>query len=407
MPDLQNTQAIPDQPRYLLRVAFGSSVLLDTRHDHDVFTKHGEAAYVEQIRKTENKPYESGVLFPLAMLLLHINRLSGMRIFDLVLVSKNHSAASLKVETSLTKLGLADHGQFALGPTSYNRGHDDDVLGDLGRLKADVYFGSDAALVTRALTNGIAAAHFTPGKTSKAAMGIVRQILKTNSLNTLFALSEKSFQIFTDFDGVLADWSSENFYEKSVTWATRIVDKLIKNGELKTDQRDAEINRRSTRRYVAHEAKLMNKPVSHGPFAPLIVALSHFVDVRPITMRADRPKYRAQKTLNSWGLENLGLISMSSTRGTELSKAELMKPKDGSGPTRVPLLFLEDSGSHIHLARLLGIDPTGHVRRTAGQEQWKCHTNSLARVFAFAKTLRSKGLTVSRALLSPSVPEPV
>lgn len=378
-----------ETPRYLLRVAFGSSVLLDTREADDVFRAQGEAAYVQHMEQTEDKPFAPGALYPLARLLLHINKLSGMRVFDLVLVSMNHGAAAIKVEKSLMQLGFYENGQFAFHHKTYNRGHEDDLLEDLSRLRADVYFSSHAELVTKALDRGIPAAHFAANGISEQELQTTQKILKTKSLNTLFELSQKAFQIFVDFDGVLADRQSENFFQTAL-------------------RRFGPTDGRAVTSYNAHEKALENSPVPYGPLAPFILGLSHFVDIRLLTARSGNALHRAIKTLRGWGLNNLSTISLPTYQSIDLAKAEMMaSPRGKSQTTRVPLLFVDDSASHIHAARAANISATGHVRVPQSLSTWACHTNSFERVQTFIKTLRSKGLAFSRTHLATTFPEPL
>lgn len=377
-----------ETPRYLLRVAFGSSVLLDTREADGVFRTQGEAAYVQYIEQNENKSFAPGALYPLARLLLHINKLSGMRVFDLVLVSMNHGAAAIKVEKSLMQLGFYENGQFAFHHKTYNRGHEDDLLEDLSRLRADVYFSSHAELVTQALNRGIPAAHFAPSGISEQELLTTQKILKTKSLNTLFELSQKAFQMFVDFDGVLADRQSENFFQSAL-------------------RRYGANDGRAVTSYNAHEKVLENTPVPYGPLAPFILGLSHFVDIRLLTARSGNALHRAIKTLRGWGLSNLSVISLPSYQSIDLAKAEMMTSTRATKQTaRTPLLFVDDSSTHIHAARAANISATGHVRVPQGLSTWACHTNSFERVQTFIQTLRSKGLAFSRANLATTFPEP-
>lgn len=405
------TRAVPErpvpvsgEPRYLLRLAFSASTLLDMREAHKIFSEQGEAAYVRHMRDNENKSCGPGVLYPLARLLLHINKLSGKRLFDLVLVSQNHGDAAIRIEKSLMSLGFTDKGWFSFRHKVYNRGHDEDTLADLARLKVDTYFGSNAELITKALQRGIAAAHFVPSAPSVREMATVKNILRTKNLQSLFDLSRKTFQLFVDFDGVLADWQSENNYQRIFRGAKKRIQERIQEGKISGPYHDQMAIDHAVPVYDKKEGQLEDTPMAAGPLAPFIVGLSHFVDIRLLTARGGHATHRALKTLRGWGCNNISAIGLQTYQSIDITKAEVMGVIGGENPSRIPLLFVDDSIGHINAARASGISATGHVRRNPKQHTWLCHANALERVIVFGKILGEQGFSSSRAFVADAIP---
>ncbi len=187
----------------------------------------------------------------------------------------------------------------------------------------------------------------------------------------------------------MADRQSENFFQTAL-------------------RRFGASDGRAVTSYNAHEKALENTPVPYGPLAPFILGLSHFVDIRLLTARSGNALHRAIKTLRDWGLKNLSVISLPSYQSIDLAKAEMMTSPRGKQQTiRTPLLFVDDSASHIHAARAANISATGHVSVPRGLSTWACHTNSFERVKTFTQMLRDKGLAFSRTHLATTFPEPV
>jgi 5'-nucleotidase len=86
----------------LLVVAISSSVLFDTRDEHDIFERKGLDEYVNYQVANENIPLGKGTAFHLIEAMLKLNALNGNKhIVEAVILSKNEPEAGLRIMNSV------------------------------------------------------------------------------------------------------------------------------------------------------------------------------------------------------------------------------------------------------------------------------------------------------------------
>lgn len=169
-----------------LIVAFTSRALFDLEEENRVFEEKGEQAYMRLQQQRMKRPAKPGVALPLAAKLLALNdgRDDDNRVVECVLISRNDPNSAMRVFNSLSYYGI--NGMVA---GSFTNGRD--PLKYLAPYKADLFLSANPASVRSALAQGHAAALIYP------------------RVGHLPDPADKEIRLAFDFDGVLADDSSE------------------------------------------------------------------------------------------------------------------------------------------------------------------------------------------------------
>ncbi|QQK80410.1 5'-nucleotidase [Salicibibacter cibi] len=171
-----------------LVIAVASSALFDLSESDRVFREEGEDVYREYQRENEYSSLDPGVVFPLVKRLLSLNQGSADPLIEIVLFSRNDPDTGLRVFRSIEKYELPiSRAVFTAGknPFSY-----------MEAFNASLFLTGNQADVEEALSEGLPA-------------GVVR------STNYEDNVDDNELRLAFDFDGIIADDSSERIYKES------------------------------------------------------------------------------------------------------------------------------------------------------------------------------------------------
>lgn len=189
---MARTKKSASKPRKLdlescLVVGIASSALFDLRESGAYFDEHGEAAYRTFQDEHLEEPLEPGVAFPFVQRLLSLNDLDeDQSLVEVIVLSKNDPSTGLRVMRSLEHHGLPiTRAVFTQGQAPYEY---------IEALGMSLFLSAERSDVDAAIKLGFPAGHVLP---STAAYDD-----KDNSVRVAF-----------DFDGVLADDTSERVYK--------------------------------------------------------------------------------------------------------------------------------------------------------------------------------------------------
>lgn len=171
-----------------LVVAVASSALFDLKESDAVFQKDGEDKYREYQRENENNTLSTGVAYPLVKRLLALNAEDEDTLVEVILFSKNDPDTGLRVFKSIEHYKLPiTRAVFVTGrnPFSY-----------MNAFNVSLFLSGNRNDVREAIAQGLPA-------------GYVDQ--QTSFLDD----DDDELRIAFDFDGVLADDSSEKVYKET------------------------------------------------------------------------------------------------------------------------------------------------------------------------------------------------
>ena len=240
----------------VLVIGISSRALFDLEDSNDLFEQEGLDAYQAHQLENEQKPLEKGTAFALVEALLRLNVLSGKRLVEVIVMSRNSPDTGLRVFNSISRYGLdisraAFSGGRSLSPY-------------LNAFNVDLFLSKSEEDVQAAIDSGVAAASlYAPP---------VGQQIETDQIRIAF-----------DADAVIFSEESEHIY--------------------KTEGLEA---------FLAHEKANVNVPMKEGPFAKLLMTLSflqrHFpkgespVRIAIVTARNSPAHERVVQTLRTWGV---------------------------------------------------------------------------------------------------------
>ena len=170
-----------------LVVAVASSALFDLHESDQVFRKQGEEAYRTYQRDHEDTPLSPGVAFPLIKRLLNLNSPNNEPVIEVILFSKNDPDTGLRVFKSIEKCKLPiTRAVFVTGrdPFKYMKA-----------FNASLFLSGNKDDVQEAILQGLPAGH----------------VVDTPKYEDD---DDDELRIAFDFDGVIADDSSETIYNK-------------------------------------------------------------------------------------------------------------------------------------------------------------------------------------------------
>lgn len=179
--------AYPIQEKLVIAVA--SSALFDLSESDRVFREQGEDAYRKYQRRKENVKLSAGVAFPLVRRLLRLNdgQDADKAPVEVVLMSKNDPDTGLRVMNSIEKHDLAiSRALFVTGGNPFRY---------MNAFNASLFLSANPEDVRQAVGRGLPAGRVFP---------------------TAFAddPNDDELRIAFDFDGVIADDSSEAVYKR-------------------------------------------------------------------------------------------------------------------------------------------------------------------------------------------------
>lgn len=247
-----------------LVVGVASSALFDLDASDAVFRRDGEQKYREYQRDHLGDALAPGVAFPFIRRLLALNDLSGdERLVEVVVLSRNDPETGLRVMRSVEHHGLdITRAIFMQGRSPYRF---------MEPLRMSLFLSANGADVREAIRMGFAAGRVV-GRTADDDGGA-------------------DLRIAFDFDGVLADDSSERIYQEGTLEA-----------------------------YQANESALADVPLPKGPLAAFLEKINHIqriedakhdadpggyerrVRVAVVTARSAPAHERAINSIHQWGL---------------------------------------------------------------------------------------------------------
>lgn len=283
-----------------LVIAISSRALFDLAESHRVYEEEGLDAYQKYQIAREEEPLQPGDAFSLVKKLLHLNDLLEQSPVEVILLSRNSADTGLRVFNSIAHYGLdISRAAFCSGDSPYRY---------ISAFNSHLFLSTNGADVRQALELGVAAATILPSNTSAAQQDLLK--------------------IAFDGDAVLFSDESEQIY---------------KHGGLQA--------------FTDNELEAVDRPLSAGPFKPVLAALQQIQMAFPVgeaplrtclvTARSAPAHERVIKTLRAWNIR----IDESLFLGG-LDKGEFLQAFDAD-------IFFDDQEAHCDSAR--NHVATGHV----------------------------------------------
>lgn len=283
-----------------LVIAISSRALFNLEDSHRVFEEEGLDAYQQYQISKEDQPLEQGDAFLFVQKLLGLNKLLDESPVQVILLSRNSADTGLRVFNSIQHYGLdISRAAFSGGDSPYRY---------ISAFNSHLFLSTDGADVRQALESGVAAATILPSEKS--------------------VTPNEKLKIAFDGDAVLFSDDSE---------------KIFKNKGLEA--------------FTENEIEAANKPLSGGPFKPILAALQQIQMAFPpgesplrtclVTARAAPAHERVVRTLRAWNIR----IDESLFLGG-LDKGEFLRAFDAD-------VFFDDQEGHCESAR--NHVATGHV----------------------------------------------
>ena len=283
-----------------LVIAISSRALFNLEESHRVFEEEGLNAYQQYQISKEDQPLEQGDAFLLVQKLLGLNKLLNESPVQVILLSRNSADTGLRIFNSIQHYGLdISRAAFSGGDSPYRY---------ISAFNSHLFLSTDGADVRQALESGVAAATILPSEKS--------------------VTPNEQLKIAFDGDAVLFSDDSE---------------KIFKNKGLEA--------------FTENEKEAANKPLSGGPFKPILAALQQIQMAFPpgesplrtclVTARAAPAHERVVRTLRAWNIR----IDESLFLGG-LDKGEFLHAFDAD-------VFFDDQEGHCESAR--NHVATGHV----------------------------------------------
>ena len=243
----------------VLVVGISSRALFDLEKENELFDTQGLEAYTAcQIEKINDIP-KPGTGFRLVKNILSLNEEGKERKVEVIVLSRNNPATSLRITKSIQHHGLDITRSAWTGGESLVR--------YLGPYKVDLFLSAHHKDVQRAINAGFAAA----------------RIYKSPRKTSAYREDKKKIKIAFDGDAVLFSAESEKIYQSKGLEA-----------------------------FLKHEKENALKPLPDGPFAPLLRAIAkaqHGVPVEQapirtalITARNSPAHERVIRTLHEWNV---------------------------------------------------------------------------------------------------------
>ena len=250
-----------------LVIAVSSSALFDLGEADRIFKSQGSDEYRKYTIANEDSPFEKGPAFSFIQRLLQVNNpKDDFEPIEVVLISKNDADTGHRVHKSLRHYQLdITRSAFTCGRKPYPY---------ISVFKASLFLSTNEADVMDALENQ------KPGG----------MILFPKNKKDVENLESSELRIAFDFDGILADDSSENIYQTH-----------------------------GLEGFQKHEEKYSEEPLPPGPLQPLLAKISAIqkrelerqekdssykpkIRTSLITSRSSTAQERVVKTLRHWGI---------------------------------------------------------------------------------------------------------
>jgi 5'-nucleotidase len=243
----------------IMVVGISSRALFDLEKENEIFDTQGLEAYTTyQIEKIDDIP-KPGTGFRLVKNILSLNEEGKERKVEVIVLSKNNPATSLRITKAIQHHGLDITRSAWIGGESLVR--------YLGPYKVDLFLSAHHKDVQRAINAGFAAA----------------RIYKPPKKTATYMEDKKKIKIAFDGDAVLFSAESEKIYQTQGLEA-----------------------------FLKHEKENALKPLPDGPFAPLLRAIAKAQEGLPvkqapirtalITARNSPAHERVIRTLHLWNV---------------------------------------------------------------------------------------------------------
>lgn len=223
-----------------LVIAVSSSALFDMQASDAVFRQDGEEEYKKYQQKNIDQPFEKGVAFPFVNRLLSLNlAFPDEQPIEVILFSKNSPETGLRAFRSIRHYDLnISRACFSSGKPNYQY---------LPAFNSTLFLTSNVRDAVDALANGISA-------------GVVGH-------QEIHDSGEEGLCLAFDFDGVIADDSSDKYYKEHGMQA-----------------------------YQTYEKMFGTHPLNSGPIANLLKRISSFQKLERERERKDGSYNRLLKT---------------------------------------------------------------------------------------------------------------
>ncbi len=301
MKKITPSSGLQESGKEKLVVAISSRALFDLGESHAVFEQHGLATYADYQVERENEFLRPGVAFPLVKKLLALND-DGVEHpgVEIILLSRNSADTGLRIFNTIEHYGLKiERAAFTNGVSPYRY---------MAAYGAKLLLSTNAADVRSALVAGYAAATILPGGSSGRESGQLR--------------------IAFDGDAVIFSDEAERVYQQHGLEA-----------------------------FAKSESQAANRPLTGGPFRPVLEALhkiqsAYPIDNNPIrtalvTARSAPAHKRVVLTLREWGIRIDEALFLGGR-----SKGEFLKIFGAD-------IFFDDQQVHIESAK--DHVPSAHV----------------------------------------------
>lgn len=251
-----------------LVIGLASSALFNLEASDKVFRTQGELGYREYQKEHENILLEPGVAFPFIQRLLNLNSIfpKDKPFVEVILLSRNDPNTGLRVMNSIEHYGLSiKRAIFLQGRTPYKY---------IDALNISLFLSANEIDVNQAINAGYPAGLILKGHIFDVA-------------------HDEELRITFDFDGVIADDSSEQVYKESGLGA-----------------------------FIENEKNLADQPANEGPLHKLLKELSTLqkeelkyqdqhsdyesrLRISIVTARNAPAHKRVINSLRSWGIETI------------------------------------------------------------------------------------------------------
>ena len=280
-----------------LVVGVASSALFDLTESDAYFNEYGELAYRQYQDERIGETLGPGVAFPFIQRLLRLNDLRpGNPLVEVIVLSQNDADTGLRVMRSISDHGLdLTRAIFTQGVAPFEY---------IGALEMSLFLSANRANVDAAIKAGFPAGHVLPS-------------------NAEYDETETSLRIAFDFDGVLADDSSERVYKAD-----------------------------GMEEYRDHESKHRDVAIAPGLLQPLLLALNRIQNLEEkrrladstyqprlrialVTARNAPAHERAVHSLRTWGVRVNDAFFLGG-----IEKARILKVLQ-------PHIFFDDQDIHL------------------------------------------------------------
>jgi 5'-nucleotidase len=246
----------------LLVIAISSSVLFDTRQEHEIYSTQGLDKYINYQITNEEKPLDKGTAFHLIEAMLRLNTLGDKRIVEAVILSQNEPEAGLRIMNSV------EHHHLDITRAAFTGG--EPVARYLQAYNVSLFLSRNEDDVREAIELGCAAGLlYNPPENFESEM--------------------KQLRIAFDGDAVIFSDESEKIFQEQ-----------------------------GMEKFFEHERKNAENPMAEGPFAPFLTLIAKIQkdqgnlpeldDIPPIrtalvTARNSPAHKRVIYTLRAWGIK--------------------------------------------------------------------------------------------------------